>query len=495
MKKEIKSAAAHTFVNPLPMPSIPRGKDEWYRFEHGMFSHENKPDEVTVSDYRSISDPTVFYHGGKWYLYPSYGMAWVSEDFENWQHVRTEPYCPKYSPCIIPWGNRFLLTAWYCPLYVADDPLGPFTCLGDFIGLDGQPFTPCDPCLFADDDGRIYMLAFAMEDADNHQHAICKIVGYELDREQPTRVIQGPVDVIRMNPEKNPWERQGLHNQDPTFGWVEGPHLLKENGRYYLIYAAPDTCHANYAMAVYYSDTSPLSGYVCQKKNPLTIHQHGIVTGAGHGCVERGPNGTLWAFYTVVTACTHRYERRIGMDLCAIDENGELYCPHGVTDTPQYIPGYRADAIQENSPHLVSLTGGIRPTASSEKEGHLAIYATNENNQCWWQPDEDDPKPQLECAFSNTFTTSAVRIFWKEIGLDYQNGVLPEPIGFLLEGCCDGKWFTLVDNTAPSEEKNIDYHMFADARCEKIRLTLLKPKKITVGVIDLAVFGTYKKGE
>jgi hypothetical protein len=37
--------------------------------------------------------------------------------------------------------------------------------------------------------------------------------------------------------------------------------------------------------------------------------------------------------------------------------------------------------------------------------------------------------------------------------------------------------------------------MFADARCEKIRLTLQKPKKITVGVIDLAVFGTYKKGE
>ena len=65
LMKQIKSAAAHTFVNPLPMPCIPRGKDEWYPYEHGMFSHENKPASVTGADYRSISDPTVFYHGGE----------------------------------------------------------------------------------------------------------------------------------------------------------------------------------------------------------------------------------------------------------------------------------------------------------------------------------------------------------------------------------------------------------------------------------------------
>ena len=63
--KETKNSAAFTCVNPLSIPSIPRGKDEWYRFEHGMFSHENKPSEVTGADYRSISDPTVFYHEGK----------------------------------------------------------------------------------------------------------------------------------------------------------------------------------------------------------------------------------------------------------------------------------------------------------------------------------------------------------------------------------------------------------------------------------------------
>lgn len=137
-----------TYCNPLSLPDIPSGKDDWYRFETAMFSHETPPDGMGGPYYRSISDPTVYYYSGRWYLYPSYGMAWVSEDFYNWKHVRTEPYCGKYSPCITKWGDRFLLTSWNCPLYVGDDPLGPFTLLGSFILPDGTEFVPCDPLHF-----------------------------------------------------------------------------------------------------------------------------------------------------------------------------------------------------------------------------------------------------------------------------------------------------------------------------------------------------------
>ena len=42
-----------------------------------LFSHDIPPEGVNTPNYRSISDPTVFYHDNKWYLYPSYGMAWV----------------------------------------------------------------------------------------------------------------------------------------------------------------------------------------------------------------------------------------------------------------------------------------------------------------------------------------------------------------------------------------------------------------------------------
>ncbi len=483
----------HTYVNPLPLPSIPRGKDDWYPFEAEFFSHEDKPASVTGPDYRSISDPTVFYHGGKWYLYPSYGMAWVTSDFEHWEHVRTEPYCPKYSPAVTAWKDRFLLTAWNSPLYVGDTPTGPFEKLGEFQLPDGSRFRPCDPCIFTDDDGRIYLYAFTPVQNDSLSGFDSVTVGYELDPNEPWRILRGPVEVLRMDPARYPWERYGRHGQNTEFGWVEGPHVLKHNGRYYLIYAAPDTCAANYCMAVAYSDLSPLEGFVRQVRNPLTQRTEGIVSGAGHGSVEHGPNGTLWAFYTIAAPYLHKYERRIGMDLVAVDENGELYCPHGVTDTPQYIPGYASDPAENNSPGLVNLTASMRPVASGEAPGRDALYAVDESNLTFWQPEPCDPAPSLLCELKYPYFLGAVRIFWRDVGLDYAKGAFPAPYRYLLEGrTLSGEWIPLCDRRTSEEEYNIDYRSFQPALCNAVRLSVTGwGEGLTPGIIDLAVFGRY----
>lgn len=480
-----------TYCNPLSLPDIPSGKDDWYKYEKAMFSHDLPPEGVNTPNYRSISDPTVFYYDNKWYLYPSYGMAWVTEDFCNWKHVRTEPYCGKYSPCITKWNDKFLLTSWYCPLYVGDNPLGPFTLLGDFIKLDGTTFVPCDPCIFTDDDGRIYMYAYDSRQEEGMENHICQVVGYELSTEDPRKVVRGPEVIFEMNPKANWWERHGYHNQDTDFGWIEGPHLLKHNGRYYMIYAAPDTCDSSYCMAVYYSDDEPLSGFKCQKRNPLTVNRYGIVAGAGHGCVEHGPNNTLWAFYTIATTHLHMYERRIGMDLVAVDENGELYCPHGITDTPQYIPGYCKDPINGTfEPKLLSLTGRRRPIVSSCMPGRDAIYATDESPLTYWEPDFNDTEPTLRCTLSASFYVGAVRIFWRENGLDYVNRVLPGPIGYKLEGLTENGWEILLDNCNPKEERNIDYKTFPIKKCREVKITITDwPKGIHPGIIDFTVFG------
>lgn len=482
----------HTYCNPLPIPDIPRGKDDWYPFERGMFSHENKPASVTDADYRTISDPTVFYYNNKWYLYPSYGMAWVSEDFVNWKHVRTEPYCPKYSPCITPWKDKFLLTSWKCPLYVGDTPLGPFRELGEFIRQDGSTYTPCDPCIFTDDDGRIYMYAFSGQPRKERSgEFISRIVGYELDREDPRKIVQGPIVILRQNTEVHEFERFGAHNQDEEFGWIEGPHLLKHGGRYYMIYATPDTAAPNYCMAVAYSDEGPLSSFTNQKRNPLTMNVTGIVKGAGHGCVEHGPGGRLWAFYTVIAPSTHKYERRIGMDLVDVDENGELFCPNGVTDTPQYAPTEHTDKTPgKNSTHDLSLTGWFRPTPSSEKEGREAFYASDESSITWWQPTDEDPEPTLTYSLGATYKVCASRVWWKDVGIDYAKGVVPGPFKYILEGCDDGEWFTLLDCRNLDEEKNIDYCDFGGRVCRQVRIRVTEcPRGLRPAIIDFTVFG------
>ncbi|MBO5069759.1 MAG: family 43 glycosylhydrolase [Roseburia sp.] len=481
----------NSYCNPLSIPDMPRGIDGWLAREKGMFEPGCKPQDVKEGDYRSISDPTVMYYDNKWYLYPSYGMAWVSENFKDWKHVRTEPYCPKYSPCIIPWKGKFLMTSWFCPLYVADSPVGPFQCLGEFIMPDGSEVTFCDPAMFADEDGRLYVYAFDMQKVPEEDYQCCRTLGYELDQEEPRKIIQGPVELQVMRPNLYWWERNGLHYQDTKFGWTEGVHVMKHEGRYYLIYAAPNTTNGSYCMAVYYSDESPLSGFVCQKKNPLTFHREGIVRGAGHGCVEHGPNGTLWAFYTIATGNTHKYERRIGMDLVTVDENGELYCPYGVTDTPQYIPGYRNNPETEgNSPGLYPLTGWCRPEGSSAKPGRDALYACDESSLTWWEPQEEDRIPTLTCDLLANYDVMAARIFWKENGLDYDNGILPGAMQYYVEGYNGAQWELLLDCRDASEDFNIDYKTFSSKKCTKVRLTLTGwPEGIHPGVIDFAVFG------
>ena len=71
--------------------------------------------------------------------------------------------------------------------------------------------------------------------------------------------------ILEMNP-KYPWECSGCSNQNMHFGWCEGPHMLKHQGRYYMIYAAPNTEFENYCMAVAYSDENPMGRFQSQLK-------------------------------------------------------------------------------------------------------------------------------------------------------------------------------------------------------------------------------------
>ncbi|MBQ2743597.1 MAG: hypothetical protein IJF32_12440, partial [Oscillospiraceae bacterium] len=68
-----------TYCNPLCVEKVKSGR--W------LDASLSRLDIRSLNDYRSISDPSVIYHDGKWIMYPSYNVAYVSEDFVNWKHV------------------------------------------------------------------------------------------------------------------------------------------------------------------------------------------------------------------------------------------------------------------------------------------------------------------------------------------------------------------------------------------------------------------------
>ena len=474
-----------TYCNPLSIPDIPRGTDS------PLLDTWLVPD-----DYRSISDPTVLYWDGKWYLYPSYGMAWVSEDFVTWKHVPCTPpearAGAQYSPAVTPWGDRFLMTIHSDGLFAGDTPTGPFEKLGDFIRPDGTTFRAIDAALFTDDDGRIYM--YWCGDRIHPVRGVwsCHTLAAELDREDPRKLVSEPV-ILNEFRKDHVWERYGEYNQDSEKGWIEGQHMVKHNGRYYLIYAGCGTQFAAYAQGVYYSDAGPLGPFTYQKRNPLTANRTGIVKGAGHGCVEHGPNGTLWTFYTCTMGFAHCFERRIGMDRVLVDENGELYCG-GVTLTPQYGPG---DSLQGDA-GLLPLTVRLREktAVSSFREGREPIYALDDSMLTWWQPADDDETPTLTVRLDAPYTAEASRLIWRDVGLRYGAGRVPGPFRYRVEGSDDGEtWTVLLDRSESREDYAVDYRAFPPADVRQVRLVITGwPEGIRPGVVDFTVFGRRTDG-
>ena len=156
-----------TYCNPTPLPDYPIGRLCY------------KDDFVRREDFRESADPSVIFDNGVWYLYPSCGMVYWSDDFIHWNHEHMEPYDIGYAPTVVKHKGRYLLCAMNSELYVSDSPLGPFKSVGAFKTIGGEDTSFKDPMLFSDDDGRLYM------------YSGCggAISVTELDSDNPTQLI------------------------------------------------------------------------------------------------------------------------------------------------------------------------------------------------------------------------------------------------------------------------------------------------------------------
>lgn len=471
-----------TFCNPLPIPNYPVGK-------LARQAEKGKPDSHDhwqlgyQEQFRELADPSALWFEGKWYLYPSVDMAWVSADRGGtWQHHPLNVRDTGYAPTVVHHRGRFLLLASGSPLHAADSPLGPFQELGRIriAPVPGMPgFT--DPMLFSDEDGRLFYYWGCSASGG--------IWGAELDAADPCQPLTAPAELIPFQPATQPWEAVGEWNQDPSRGWMEGSWLLKRNGTYYLTYSAAGTQHRTYAMGCCVAK-SPLGPYTPQQRNPILRTTDGLVTGTAHGCIVAGPDDELWAFYTVRACVVHMFERRIGMDRASIDEHGELMV-HGATSLPQWLPGQVPAGARAPSPGWLPLNSEVRTIGSSNAPNLNGRLATDNDLRTWWQPAEDDPRPTLTSHFMAPASVRAIRVIWRDVGLDTPRGVLPGPFRYLVETeTAPGQWSPVVDRRSSREDLLIDYRECPPTTGTAARLTVFGwPKGILPAVAEFTVFG------
>lgn len=155
-------------------------------------------------------------------------------------------------------------------------------------------FDGIDPSIFFDDDGKAYIVHNDAPPKGTEQyngHRVIKIWDYDLEKDQ---VVQGS-DKIIVN--------GGVDlSQKPI--WIEGPHIYKKNGKYYLMCAEGGT-GGNHSEVIFMSD-SPKGPYVPAGNNPILTQRYfpkdrkEKVDWAGHADLVETPDGQYYGVFLAI---------------------------------------------------------------------------------------------------------------------------------------------------------------------------------------------------
>jgi xylan 1,4-beta-xylosidase len=456
---------------------------------------------LAIDDTRSVADPTVLRFQGKYYLYLSGGLVWVSDDLITWryEHVTMPAGHPTpTAPNAFEYNGSIYLSGNDIGFYKASNPLGPWTYAGDIKDASGKTMLLFDSMGFVDTDGRVY-LYYSGRHADG-------IWGVELDRTNLTHFHGAPVKLFTFDP-SHKWERYGDNNEGTHVSWLEAPWMTKHKGKYYLQYSSPGTEWKTYSVGVYTSK-SPLEGFVTAPRNPMLVHHNGLINGTGHHTVVEGPGGQLWAFYTILFRNWSTFDRRIGMDPVNFDAQGNMYVD-GPSEEPRSV---LAPATPSQS--IAVSINRYTYAASSAAPGRDPQYAFDNNVRTWWEPVESDTKPWLILDLGSRnaedpnqeFMIDSSRVLFDaaphraggEIHVDGhdrhwfgQPPGTPTPYKYRLEASLDGKQFwTVVDRTANDHAATIGFDEFKPVRCRYVRLTVTGlPPGAPLAVLEFTVFG------
>lgn len=155
-------------------------------------------------------------------------------------------------------------------------------------------FDGIDPAIFFDDDGKAYIVHNDAPPKGTEQyqgHRVIKIWDYDLEKDQVVEgsdriIVNGGVDL----------------SQKPI--WIEGPHLYKYKGKYYLMCAEGGT-GGNHSEVIFIAD-SPKGPFVPAKNNPILTQRYfprdrkEKVDWAGHADLVEGPNGQWYGVFLAI---------------------------------------------------------------------------------------------------------------------------------------------------------------------------------------------------
>jgi hypothetical protein len=510
---------SRTYANPLNLPNIEvrtntstmaptdaglgntaqilpiLAKETWVEADGRTLSQRAKAGfrNLTENRYRTMADLSPVNYDGTIYLYCSGNLQtnralYSTTDYLTWKYE--EMNLGVTAPTAVRVGEKYYLAGNNTPVYVADAPAGPWTQLGRFTRPNGTAFSAGDVQFFLDDDGRLYLT----------WNIGAPIMAAELDPERPNQLISEPIVIFEFDPSQE-WMHYGDNKQGYNFAWVEGTQIFKVGNVYYLSVSAGGTEHTTYSTGLLKSRKGPLTGYEYQDGNPIGHAPGGdypsaVLPNAGHGGFVQDDAGNLMFFYTYVIGYEGGgFERRGAMDVCYVDNTGNIVC--NLSNTPQLVPSLEPgkpgnhrghDAMADDAGLYNVSTHSHTYWASSYAPGRTPYYATDRVLSTWWQPADGDPAPTMIVGLANLYNVSAIQLHWKELGTFTSRNAVRYTLEYY--NVQANAWAPLVDKSANTTALPVDYMTFGEVLTHAIRLKILgTSENIKVGVQQLNVFG------
>ncbi|WP_343679559.1 glycoside hydrolase family 43 protein [Chryseobacterium arthrosphaerae] len=313
-KKHIIAAAALLSVTTISAQTFSdfnyRGKDKIYN------DNPLKPDEFYSPILQGCyPDPSITRKGEDYYLVnSSFSMfpgvpIFTSKDLVNWKqvgHVLDRPSQLKVEKSGVSHGiyapdikyNKHNDTFYMITTQFAGG-------IGNMVVKTKDPakgwsevqklnFEGIDPAIFFDDDGKAYIVHNDAPPQGTEQyngHRVIKMWDYDLEKDQVVAgsdkiIVNGGVDL----------------SQKPI--WIEGPHIYKKNGKYYLMCAEGGT-GGNHSEVIFMSD-SPKGPYVPADNNPILTQRYfpkdrkEKVDWAGHADLVETPDGQYYGVFLAI---------------------------------------------------------------------------------------------------------------------------------------------------------------------------------------------------
>ena len=425
--------------------------------------------------HRATADPVIVNYKGEYFLFSTNQWGyWWSSDMLNWKFISkkflrpwNEGYDELCAPAVgiigdtmIVMGSTYTNTF---SIWMSTNPkANEWKPLVDSFEIGGW-----DPSFFTDDDGKLYMY--------NGSSNKFPMYGIELNR-KTLQPIGTRKEMYLLEPWRYGWQRFGEH-MDNTFldPFIEGSHMTKYKGKYYLQYGAPGTEFSGYADGLLVGD-HPLGPFTAAS-DPLSIKPGGFVRGAGHGATFQDNNGNYWHISTTVVSVKNTFERRLGIWPAGFDKDGVMWCNTTFGDYPQSLPNPSKGGAFEDSAKLKKskkimefsenpLPGGRgawmllnynKPVqVSSTLGGYHANHAVDELAKTYWSATSADKGEWIETDLGNVSTVNAVQINYADQDVNFPKEMdsifLGKTIGlfhqYKLYASVDGKkWTVLVDKS------------------------------------------------